>query len=163
MRSRQRQPAELARLREQLDTFGLILTELVRIPMSIKLSKSHPLLQETPFPFEKLAQYPLVEYTRSPNLPPPVIGMQQLSLVSPKSRIRVDIGNMRTQFIAQTKAWGVCAKLPPDHEEKNGIRYIDIPDSRLIIGYLRDPRRPVGLIENRFLELLWEELAFLEA
>lgn len=155
-------PAELARLREQLDTFGLTLTELVRIPMSIKLSKSHPLLQETPFPFEKLAQYPMVEYTRSPNLPPPVIGMQQLSLVSPKSRIRVGIGNMRTQFIAQTKAWGVCAKLPPDHEEKNGIRYIDIPDSRLIIGYLRDPRRPVGLIENRFLELLREELAFLK-
>lgn len=154
--------AELARLREQLDHFGLSLTELVWIPMSIKLSQSHPLLQETPFPFEKLAQYPMVEYTRSANLPPPVIGMQQLSLFSPKSRVRVGIGNMRTQFIAQTKAWGVCAKLPPDHAQKDGIRYIDIPDSRLIIGYLRDPRRPVGPLEKRFLELLREELAFLE-
>ena len=56
---------------------------------------------------------------------------------------------------------GVCAKLPPAHEEKNGVRYIDIPDTRFIIGYLRDPRRPVTSLEQRFLELLQEELEFL--
>ena len=154
--------AELTRLREQLNAFGLELTELVRLPMSIKLSKTHPLLQETPFPFEKLVHYPMVEYTRSPNLPPPMIGMQHLPLVQPRSRIRVGNGTMRTQFIAQTKAWGVCAKLPPSHEEKYGIRYIDVPDTSLIIGYLRDPRRSVGAMEKRFLALLREELAFLE-
>ena len=88
--------------------------------------------------------------------------MQQLPFSAPKSRIRVDIGNMRTQFIAQTRAWGVCAKLPPAHEEKNGVRYIDIPDTRFIIGYLRDPRRPMTPLENRFLALLKEELSFLE-
>ena len=155
-------PNEISRLKEQLTAFGLELTELVRLPLSVKLSKTHPLLQESPFPFEKLADYPMVEYRRSPSLPPPVMGLQQLPFSAPKSRIRVDIGNMRTQFIAQTRAWGVCAKLPPAHEEKNGVRYIDIPDTRFIIGYLRDPRRPMTPLENRFLALLKEELSFLE-
>lgn len=155
-------PNELARVKDQLSAFGLGLTELARLPLSVKLSQSHPLLQESPFPFEKLMEYPMVEYRRSPNLPPPVIGLQQLPFAAPKCRVRVDISNMRTQFIAQTKAWGVCAKLPPAHEEKNGVRYIDIPDTRFIIGYLRDPRRQITPLETRFLELLQEELAFLK-
>ena len=155
-------PAEIARLRGQLNQFGLAMTELVRLPLSVKLSQSHPLLQEKPFPFDKLANYPMVEYMRSPNLPPPVIGMQQLPFALPKSHIRVDIGNMRTRFIAQTRAWGVCAKLPPAHEAQYGVRYIDIPDTSWIIGDLRDPRRPVGSLEKRFLTLLREELAFLK-
>lgn len=155
-------PNELARVKDQLSDFGLGLTELARLPLSVKLSQSHPLLQESPFPFEKLMEYPMVEYRRSPNLPPPVIGLQQLPFAAPKCRVRVDISNMRTQFIAQTKAWGVCAKLPPAHEEKNGVRYIDIPDTRFIIGYLRDPRRQITPLETRFLELLQEELAFLK-
>ena len=154
-------PSELSRVKEQLNGFGLSLTEIARLPLSVKLSKTHPLLQEKPFPFEKLADYPMVEYRRSPNLPPPVLGLQQLPFAAPKSRVRVDISNMRTQFIAQTRAWGVCAKLPPAHEEKNGVRYIDIPDTCFIIGYLRDPRRPVTEMETRFLALLREELAFL--
>lgn len=153
---------ELARLREQLNTHGLVLKALARLPLSVKLSKTHPLLQEDPFPFDKLVEYPMVEYRRDPNLPPPVIGMQQLPFAFPRSHIRVDIGNMRTQFIARTKAWGVCAKLPPSHEEKNGVRYIDIPDTCFIIGYLRDPRRPVTPLEKRFLALLKEELSFLQ-
>lgn len=156
-------PNELARVKEQLGAFGLSLNELAPLPLSVKLSKSHPLLQESPFPFEKLMEYPMVEYRRSPSLPPPVIGLQQLPFAVPRSRVRVDISNMRTQFIAQTKAWGVCAKLPPAHEEKNGVRYIDIPDTRFIIGYLRDPRRQITPLETRFLELLQEELAFLQA
>lgn len=156
-------PNELARVKDQLSAFGLGLTELARLPLSVKLSQSHPLLQESPFPFEKLMEYPMVEYRRSPSLPPPVIGLQQLPFAVPRSRVRVDISNMRTQFIAQTKAWGVCAKLPPAHEEKNGVRYIDIPDTRFIIGYLRDPRRQITPLEKRFLELLKEELAFLQA
>lgn len=156
-------PNELARVKDQLSAFGLGLTELARLPLSVKLSQSHPLLQESPFPFEKLMEYPMVEYRRSPSLPPPVIGLQQLPFAVPRSRVRVDISNMRTQFIAQTKAWGVCAKLPPAHEEKNGVRYIDIPDTRFIIGYLRDPRRQITPLETRFLELLQEELAFLQA
>ena len=155
-------PSELLRLREQLKGFGLELSELAKLPLSVKLSISHPLLRESPFPVEKLANYPMVEYRRSPSLPPPVMGLQQLPFTPPKTRVRVDIGNMRTQFIAQTKAWGVCAKLPHAHEEKNGVRYIDIPDTRFIIGYLRDPRRPVTSLEKRYLELLQEELAFLE-
>ena len=154
-------PGEIARLREQLGAFGLKLTEMVRLPLSVKVSRNHPLLQESPFPFEKLMDYPMVAYRRSPNLPPPVMGLQQLPFAAPKSRVLVDISNMRTQFIAQTRAWGVCAKLPPAHEEKNGVRYVDIPDTRFIIGYLRDPRRPVTPLERRFLELLQEELAFL--
>lgn len=156
-------PNELARVKDQLSAFGLGLTELALLPLSVKLSQSHPLLQESPFPFEKLMEYPMVEYRRSPSLPPPVIGLQQLPFAVPRSRVRVDISNMRTQFIAQTKAWGVCAKLPPAHEEKNGVRYIDIPDTRFIIGYLRDPRRQITPLETRFLELLQEELAFLQA
>ena len=156
-------PNELARVKDQLSAFGLGLTELALLPLSVKLSQSHPLLQESPFPFEKLMEYPMVEYRRSPSLPPPVIGLQQLPFAVPRSRVRVDISNMRTQFIAQTKAWGVCAKLPPAHEEKNGVRYIDIPDTRFIIGYLRDPRRQITPLEKRFLELLKEELAFLQA
>ena len=153
---------ELARLREQLNTHGLVLKALARLPLSVKLSKTHPLLQEDPFPFDKLVEYPMVEYRRDPNLPPPVIGMQQLPFAFPRSHVRVDIGNMRTQFIARTKAWGVCAKLPSSHEEKNGVRYIDIPDTCFIIGYLRDPRRPVTPLEKRFLALLKEELSFLQ-
>ena len=114
-------PNELSRVKEQLNGFGLSLTEIARLPLSVKLSNSHPLLQEAPFPFEKLADYPMVEYRRSPNLPPPVLGLQQLPFAAPKSRVRVDISNLRTQFIAQTRAWGVCAKLPHAHEEKNGV------------------------------------------
>lgn len=152
---------ELSRVKEQISSYGLALTEMARLPLSVKLSKAHPLLQESPFPFEKLAEYPMVEYRRNPSLPPPVVGLQQLPFAIPKSRVRVDISNMRTQFIAQTRAWGVCAKLPHAHEEKNGVRYIDIPDTRFIIGYVRDPRRPVTDLETRFLILLQEELAFL--
>lgn len=155
--------AELSHLRSRLETYGLVLTELARLPLSVKLSRSHPLLQETPFPFEKLVSYPMVEYMRSPSLPPPVVGMQNLPFGQATSRICVDMGHTRTQFIASTKAWGVCAKLPPEHEEKYGVRYIDIPDTDWIIGYLRDQSRPVGPLETRFLALLREELAFLDS
>ncbi|MBQ5952527.1 MAG: LysR family transcriptional regulator [Lachnospiraceae bacterium] len=146
-------------LRSHLSELGLVVTEMRRIPLSIKLSASHPLLSEEPFPFEKLADYPFVEYTRNPNLPPPAVDVQNLPLIQVKNRIAVDAVHTRTRLIAATTAWGICAKLSSEHEEKAGIRYVDIPDTTLVIALLRDGKRVPGQPEARFIELLREQLA----
>lgn len=144
-----------------LQQHGAVFTPLVKTSVVVKLAKDHPLLQQTPFPFEKLNDYPMTEYNSTVDTLSAYGGIQ-LPLSFNPSRIYVSSGRTRSQLIAQTNAWGVAVKLPKAHEEEYGIRYVEIPQSSWCIGYLKAVHSPTSHLEERFLSLLKEELSFLE-
>lgn len=147
--------------RRSLDQNGLEFYPLANTTVVIKLSKNHPLLAHTPFPFERLGDYPMTEYSaRTDTLS--AYGGIKLPFSFHPSRVYVDTGRTRSQLIAQSNIWGVATKLPKAHQEEYGIQYVELPDSSWSIGYLRDPERPSDPIEDRFLTLLRQELQFLE-
>lgn len=134
---------------------------LAKTSVVVKLAKSHPLLVEDPFPFEKLALYPMITYSPYEDSLSAYGGIR-LPFKNKPSCIYVDSGRTRSHLIAQTNAWGIAMKLPKKHEEDYGIRYVEFPDSLWSIGYLRDPARPTDELERRFFALLDEELSFLQ-
>lgn len=144
-----------------LQQHGAVFTPLVKTSVVVKLSKDHPLLQETPFPFAKLNDYPMTEYNSTVDTLSAYGGIQ-LPLYFNPSRIYVSSGRTRSQLIAKTHAWGVAVKLPKAHEEEYGIRYVEIPQSSWCIGYLKTAHSPASHLEERFLSLLKEELKYLE-
>lgn len=133
---------------------------LARTSVVVKLSQKHPLLQESPFPFEKLGDYPMTEYfSRTDTIG--AYGGMKLPFQVKLGQISIDTGRTRTRLIAQTNAWGIAVKLPRQHEETYGICYVEVPGERWVIGYLRDPDRAVTALEEQFLGFLRNELAFL--
>lgn len=147
--------------RHSVDQHGVAYKQLAKTSVVVKLSKDHPLLKEDRFPFEKLRNYPTTEYSSQVDAFS-AYGNIKLPAAFEANRICVDSGRTRTQLIAETNAWGIAMKLPKRHEEEYGIRYVEIPDSTWSIGYLRDPKRPMDRLEERFLELLSDELQFLD-
>lgn len=126
-----------------------------------KLSENHPLLKQTPFPFERLSEYPMTEYsTQVDSLS--AYGNIKLPFACKPSCIYVDSGRTRSALIARTNAWGIAMKLPQKHDQAYGIRCVEVPDSVWSIGYLRDPARPEDTLETRFLALLRAQLLFLQ-
>lgn len=150
-----------ASFRSSLEQHGVEFYPLAKTSVVAKLAKDHPLLREEPFPFEKLADYPMTEYSsRGDSLA--AYGGIRLPFTLKASRIIVDSGRTRSQLIAGTLAWGIAMKLPRRHQEEYGIRYVEFPDSVWSVGCLRDPRRPVDEAEERFMNHLRRELSFLE-
>lgn len=146
--------------RSAIEQHGVQFVPLAQTSVVIKLSKDHPLLRETPFPFARLSEYPMTEYaSRVDTLS--AYGSIKLPTAPQPSRIFVDSGRTRTQLIAQTQVWGLAMKLPKQHEAEYGVRYVELPDSTWCIGILRAEARPVDALEERFLNFLREELRFL--
>lgn len=141
---------------------GTAFSLLTKTSVVIKLSKDHPLLREEPFPFARLNDYPMTEYYSQVDTLSAYGGIQLPFNFNPR-RVYVDSGRTRTQLIAQTNAWGIAIKLPKHHEETYSIRYVELPGSVWSIGYLKDAARPLNYLDKRFLELLQEELKFLDA
>lgn len=141
---------------------GIAFFPITKTSVVVKLSKNHPLLQEDPFPFAKLNDYPMTEYYSQVDSLSAYGGIQLPFSFNPR-RVYVDSGRTRSQLIAQTHAWGIAVKLPKHHEETYGIRYVEIPGSVWSIGYLKDAARPMTSLDQRFLELLQDELEFLES
>lgn len=140
---------------------GAVFSPLTKTSVVIKLSREHPLLREEPFPFARLNDYPMTEYhTQVDSLS--AYGSIQLPFDFNPRRVYVDSGRTRSQLISQTNAWGFAIKLPRNHEEEYGIRYVELPGSVWSIGYLKDVERPATALDRRFLELLQEELRFLD-
>lgn len=144
-----------------IEQHGVAYYPLAKTSVVVKLSRDHPLLKETPFPFERLNEYPMTTYSSLPDTISAYGGIRLPFKLNP-SCIYVDSGRTRTQLIAETNAWGVAMKLPKQHEEQYGICYIEVPSSTWSIGYLRSPSRPADDPEPRFLALLREELRFLD-
>lgn len=149
-----------AYFRQNLEKHGVKYYPLAKTSVVAKLSKNHPLLAQEPFPFERLADYPMTEYSSGIDSLS-AYGNIKLPFTVKPSCISVDSGRTRTELIANTNAWGIATKLPKKHEEEYGIRYVEFPDSDWSVGYLRDPKLPSSKVEDRFLTLLREELEFL--
>ncbi len=146
--------------RSSLEQHGVQFVPIAQTSVVIKLSKDHPLLRETPFPFARLSEYPMTEYTsRVDTLS--AYGSIKLPAALQPSHIYVDSGRTRTQLIAGTTVWGLAMKLPKQHETEYGVRYVELPDSTWCIGVLREASRPEDELEMLFLELLREQLRFL--
>lgn len=149
-----------ASFRRSLELHGVEFHPLAKSQVVVKLSKEHPLLRETPFPFEKLPLYPMTTYSTLDDTLSTYGGIRLPFSCKPNC-IFVDSGRTRTRLIAQTHAWGVAVKLPRQHEEEYGIRYVEFPGLTWVIGCLRDPTHPADELERRFLALLDDELRFL--
>ncbi len=147
--------------RNSLEQYDVSYQSIAKTTVVVKLRKDHPLLAQEPFPFERLNDYPMTEYSsRNNNLS--AYGGIKLPFALKPSCIYVDSGRARTELIAATDTWGIAMKLPKTHQDEYGIRYVDFPDSAWSIGCLRSKKRPEDPLEQRFLELLRQELRFLE-
>lgn len=140
---------------------GLVFQRLALSHSYVKLAKGHPLLQEFPFPFEKLCEYPLTYYSHD-NLDAPWNGMKYLPFTVTPYKIYIDSGSTRTQIIANTNAWGISVKMRQEDLDREGVCVVEIPDCRTVIGCLLRENRQENPLEAPYLELLRRELAFLD-
>lgn len=157
-------PAETVRsafFRSSLEQHGVEYCPLATTGVMVKLRKGHPLLSQQPFPFERLSEYPMTEYSAHSDTMLAYGGIKLPFGMDP-SHIYVDSGRTRSRLIAATDAWGIAMKMPKDHQDEYNIRYVEFPDSAWSVGYLRRQGHPVDSLERQFLALLTEELNFLK-
>ncbi len=78
--------------------------------------------------------------------------------------LRVSDGDTRSYLIANTNAYGIGAQMAPGTAEQKGLCCIPIPREKfqLDFGYLYAKARPLGELARRYLDLLKEEMAFLD-
>lgn len=78
--------------------------------------------------------------------------------------LRASDGDTRSYLIANTNAYGIGAQMAPGTAEQKGLCCIPIPREKfqLDFGYLYAKARPLGELARRYLDLLKEEMAFLD-
>lgn len=148
-------------IQRELEERGLEYRKLWNVPCNVNLSENHPLAKDPDFQFEKLREYPFVEYAIEGDRGSPYNRIAEVSFVNLSKIIRVDSGNMRTHVIANSNAYSVGIAMPPEWAKMHRLCCIPIPRFTMELGYMRRAGEPVSAAEEKFMEYLAEEMAFL--
>ena len=87
---------------------SLLYLPLFQLPLSICLRSDHPLLSELHFPFEKLYNYPFVNYSTTGESFNGNAGLNSISYINQNLIIRVDNPSVRSMILHNTNAYGFC-------------------------------------------------------
>lgn len=152
-----RSPALLRELEER----GLQYIGLCQLPFNVNLSQDHPLAQQAEFVFEKLREYPFVNYSTRLEQVSSYNRISEVEFISLSKLIHVENGDARTRIIANSSAYSVGGALPPEWAEEHGLRCIPIPDFTMELGLIRRSGEPESVLEQQYMTFLREELDFL--
>lgn len=149
--------------REYIAARGLQYVPLHSLQCNVNLSKNHPLLAtDQPFQLERLYNYPLVDYGNNRKSNTPFQHKQVFSFVNTQRVIMVDSAQIRSFLVLNTHAYSIGVTLPPRRVAQLDWVSIPIPGVAMEIGYLLSPESKSNPLLSRYLELLEQELSFLD-
>ena len=149
-------------MQKEISERGLEYRKLWDIQCNVNLSRSHPLVKENEFNFQKLWEYPFVEYSIEGDRGSPYNRISEVSFINLSKLFRVDSGHMRMKVISKTNSYGVGIAMPPSWAEEYQIISIPIPGLTMEFGCIRRKGELSGRLETQFMEFLVDEMSFLE-
>ncbi|WP_027626531.1 LysR family transcriptional regulator [Clostridium lundense] len=136
---------------------NLILDVISSMHMNVNVRKGHPLLEKQPFPFDKLHNYPFVNYRF--NVMSDFPDIFSIGLVNPEKIINVSERETRSQIVISTDAFSIGCTFHPDMKAIDKMVSIPIPSVEVFLTLIlkKDHSRSEEL--HRFLELFKQELS----
>ena len=153
-----RSPALLRELKER----GLEYHTICELPACVRLSKNHPLTKEPSGLFQKLKDYPFVNYTTRLERVSSYNRFPETQFINLSKLIYVDAGEARTHIISKSNAYGVGCVLSAAWAEEHGLCCVPIPNFSMELGVMRRSGEPQSTLEQWSMEFLQEVLRFLK-
>lgn len=125
---------------------------LIEAPYYVQLSKTHPLLQGDTFLFERLHDYPYVDFC-TPDATAGVTSMLT-EFVDPERIIRVQSVTARRDIVAQTNAFSIVMPHAAAYNEAHGLVNIRIPGHTFHMCCLYPLERGLSPLANEYLSYL---------
>lgn len=131
--------------------------------INVNLRNGHPLLEKEPFDFEKLYNYPFVNYhfnvKSNFNIISEFPDILSMGLINLDKIINVDERETRRQIVISTDAFSIGSTFHPNMERIDEIVSIPIPNIEMVLVLVVKDNQPYGEELERFVELLMEELS----
>lgn len=138
-------------------SFNLEYVELAKTCFSVQLSKSHPLLKEKTFDFEKLKDYPYAAfsdlYSRDVNWAP------WSSIVNPNKLICVQSTTARMSVVENTNAFSIVLPHSKEYAESHNIAMVPLHFNPLSLGYIYSRERGLGECGKAYVRYLEEQVS----
>ena len=147
-------PEKLQSLCEKKD---LQIIPVRRLCFHVNLRSGHPLLEEEPFDFQKLRDYPFVDYAQK--ILSSSSDLIQAGIVDPDKRILVDNLDTRCHIVLVSDAFSVGCDLPLRIRDRYQRVCIPIPSMtyQMVAVHRRD--QPLSEEARCYLEFLFSEIA----
>ena len=146
-------------IKETAVSHNLSAVKICDLPMNVNLRYGHPLAAAGPLNFEKLRDYPYVDY----------ISQSVLNMVNPlivagnqirfQSCIKVDERNLRCQIVGTTDAFSIGCKLPQKILKQFGLVSFQLPiePMKLLVIFRRGEQTNSDI--QQYIRLLKKEMA----
>lgn len=148
--------------RTTLDTYintmskkGLHFEKIKKMSMNVNIRYNHPLLQSQDFDFNKLSNFPFVNYYF--NYVSDFPDIFSMGLINPDKMINVNEIDIRGQIVTTTNAFSIGCDFHPKSKRINEIVSIPIPNIEVYLVLIYQENQYSEELQ-RFIQLLKEEL-----
>lgn len=138
-------------LSNRCDALHLEYVPLMRLPLCVQLSSSHPLLKDKNFIFSKLSNYPCTVFS---NPDSPALNTDAFPFVNPSRLIRVQSSTSRRDIVARTTAFSVVLPHSKEYNQKYGLVNIPVPNTECEIAYIYSPHRGLSFLATEYITFL---------
>lgn len=119
-----------------LKTNNIEFYKLYDVSVNINISKSHPLVNKDPFPFEELKDYMYVRYDDNSAISY-IPELSSLNIINPNKIISVTDRELKCNIVSQTNAFSIGCTLHPRFLKNFNIVAIPIPGNFSTLGYVK--------------------------
>lgn len=137
-----------------------------KMNINVNLRNGHPLLEEKPFNFDKLNNYPFANYHYNVKSNFNVIAeypdVLSLGIINFDKMINISERETRRQLVISTDAFSIGTSYHPDMEGIDEIVSIPIPNLEMSLVLVLKDNQPYSEELERFINLLKEELSVLK-
>ncbi len=138
--------------------YHLAMKHVKTVLCNINFREGHPALEET-FKFEKLWNYPFVDYTGSGFSSYHEIG--GANIINPARIIYVDERELRCRLVSRTNAYSIGIPLSRREQNWRGWVSIPYPGLQINIAYVYKEGYPLDVVSRQYLTYLHNELVSL--
>lgn len=156
-------PSIQARWSGHVTRSGLEEIPLGSLSVNIYLRRSHPILQTIsdaePFPFHKLADYPIVDYVVTPLREMTADKSRSVLPFVPRQTIQVSDVSQKDEILRRTDAFMIGAARPKEIVEHGQLFTCPIPDCRMDLYCYYDKDSPEKDLAEEYIRLIRDELS----
>lgn len=148
-----------------MDNKNLHFEVIKNMNINVNLRAGHPLLENKPFDFTQLYDYPFVNYNFSAKTSNPASVFNDIAstgFINLEKLINVDEKETRRQLVLSSNAFSIGATYHPNMGAIDEIVSIQIPNLKMFLVLVFNKNRPSTEELNRFVELFMEELTKIE-
>lgn len=140
-----------------LKTNNIEFYKLYDVSVNVNISKTHPLVNKDPFPFEELKDYMYVRYDDN-NTISYIPELSSLNIINPNKIISVTDRELKCNIVSQTNAFSIGCTLHPRFLNSFNIAAIPIPGNFSTLGYVKLKNSIISDEAKAFIKILREIL-----